>query len=103
MVADLNDDKSIKEMCDKAKVLINCVGPYRFYGEKVVKQCIQSRTHQVDLCGEPEYLERIQLNYNKQARDNGVFIVGSCGFDSVPTDLGVVFTKKNFASKLNII
>jgi short subunit dehydrogenase-like uncharacterized protein len=55
MVADLNDAKSIKDMCDKAKVFINCVGPYRFHGEKVVKQCIESRTHQVDLCGEPEY------------------------------------------------
>jgi short subunit dehydrogenase-like uncharacterized protein len=99
IVANLDDDRSIKDMCDKAKVLINCVGPYRFFGEKVVKQCVESGTHQVDLCGEPEYLERIQLGYNKQARDKGVFIVGSCGFDSVPADLGVVFTKKNFTSR----
>ena len=71
---------------------------YRFYGEKVLKQCVESGTHQVDLCGEPEYLERMQLLYGKQAAANGAFIVGSCGFDSVPTDMGVVFTKKNFAS-----
>ena len=69
---------------------------YRFYGEKVVKQGIETRTHHLDVSGEPEYLEKIQLKYNQLASDNEIFIVGSCGFDSVPADLGIVFTRNNF-------
>ena len=52
--ADFDNDESIKKMCDRAKLVINCVGPYRFFGEKIVKQCVSSGTHHVDVSGEPE-------------------------------------------------
>lgn len=95
----MNDSESIKSMCDKANLVINCVGPYRFHGEKVVKQCVESKTHHVDISGEPEFLEKSQLLFNDLAVQNEVFVVGSCGFDSVPCDLGIEFTKKEFACK----
>ena len=62
----------------------------------MVKHCVEAQTHHIDISGEPEYLERMQLNYNQKAIENNVFVVGSCGFDSVPCDMGVVFTKNNF-------
>jgi short subunit dehydrogenase-like uncharacterized protein len=75
---------------------------YRFYGEQIVKQCIESKSHHLDISGEPEYLEKMQLKYNEEAYKNGVYIVGSCGFDSVPADFGLIFTQKNFARKNQI-
>lgn len=99
---DVNNQDSLRQMCERARLVINCVGPYRFYGEQVVKQCVLSKTHHLDVSGEPEYLEKMQLEYNQQATDNKVFIVGSCGFDSIPADLGVAFTQHSFKCKSNI-
>ena len=62
----------------------------------MIKECVKTGTHHIDVSGEPEFLERMQLNYNQAAKDANIFIVGSCGFDSVPADMGVVFTKKMF-------
>lgn len=84
-------------MTGRARVIINCCGPYRFYGEPVIKACLETGTHQVDVTGEPEYMETIQLKYNKEAQEKGVYIVSACGFDSIPTDLGIVFLQKKFS------
>ena len=62
----------------------------------MIKQCLASRTHHIDISGEPEFLERMQLSYGKEAADKHVYVIGSCGFDSVPADMGVMFTKKTF-------
>ena len=51
------------------------------------------------MSGEPEYLEKMQLLFDKEAREKNIFIIGSCGFDSIPADLGVIFTQKMFKSK----
>lgn len=60
---------------------------------------MESKTHHLDVSGEPEFLEKMQLLFDKEARDKNIFIIGSCGFDSVPADLGVIFTQKMFKSK----
>lgn len=83
-------------MTKMAKVIINCCGPYRFYGENVVKACVDTRTHHVDISGEPEYMERMQLKYHDIAKEKGIYIVSACGLDSIPADLGVVFLEQNF-------
>lgn len=54
IIADLKDEESLKNMAEQAKVIVNCCGPYRFYGEPVVKACIAARTHHVDVSGEPQ-------------------------------------------------
>jgi hypothetical protein len=77
--------------------VINCVGPYRFHGEKVIRECIEARTHHLDVSGEPEFLESMQLKYDQAAREKQVYIVGSCGFDSLPADLGVLYTRQQAA------
>lgn len=50
----------------------------------------------MDISGEPQYLEQMQLNYSKQAQERGVHVIGSCGFDSVPADMGTLFLQDNF-------
>ena len=61
---------------------------FRFSGEQIVKACVENGTHHVDLSGEPQFLEEMQLRYNEEAEKKGIYIVGSCGFDSIPSDLG---------------
>lgn len=75
---------------------------YRFYGEAVIKECLKTNTHHVDVSGEPEFLERMQLKYNDQAFETSTYIVGSCGFDSVPADLGFNYTKSQFDGEIFI-
>ncbi|XP_015599596.1 saccharopine dehydrogenase-like oxidoreductase [Cephus cinctus] len=103
IIADVNDEESLKKMTEQAKVIVNCCGPYRFFGEPVVKACIATRTHHVDVSGEPQYMERIQLEYNKAAQEAGIYIVSACGFDSIPCDLGVIFTQQKFEGEVNSI
>ncbi|KAJ3664646.1 hypothetical protein Zmor_000198 [Zophobas morio] len=103
IIADVQDDKSLTDMARKARIVVNCCGPYRFFGEPVVKACVEVGTHHVDIAGEPEYAERIQLKYNDKAREKGVYIVSSCGFDSIPADLGLLFVQKKFDGTLNSV
>ncbi|XP_076224527.1 saccharopine dehydrogenase-like oxidoreductase [Nomia melanderi] len=103
IVADLKDEESLKKMTEQAKILVNCCGPYRFYGEPVIKACIATHTHQIDVSGEPQYIEGIQLKYDKEAREAGIYIVNACGFDSIPCDLGVIFAQGKFDGEVNTI
>lgn len=103
VIADIKDEESLKKMSERAKVVLNCCGPYRFFGEPVIKACIATRTHCVDVSGEPQFMERMQLEYNKAATDAGVYIISACGFDSIPADLGVIFIQKMFGGVVNSI
>ncbi|KAF9412584.1 hypothetical protein HW555_008947 [Spodoptera exigua] len=103
IVADVGDEKSLREMCAQTNVLINCCGPFRLYGEPVVKAAVESKTNYVDITGEPQFIELMQIRYDEKAREAGVFVVSACGFDSIPADMGVTFLKQNFKGTLNSI
>uniref|UniRef100_UPI0037E70BA2 saccharopine dehydrogenase-like oxidoreductase n=1 Tax=Semicossyphus pulcher TaxID=241346 RepID=UPI0037E70BA2 len=103
IVADVGEPDSLAAMCKQAVIVLNCVGPYRFYGEPVVKACVENGAHHIDICGEPQFLEGMQLNYNSQAADKGVYIIGSCGFDSIPADMGVIYTRDQFKGTLTAV
>ncbi|XP_034043763.1 saccharopine dehydrogenase-like oxidoreductase [Thalassophryne amazonica] len=103
IVADVGEPDSLAAMCKQAVIVLNCVGPYRFYGEPVVKACVENGAHHIDICGEPQFLEGMQLNYHSQAADRGVYIIGSCGFDSIPADMGVLYTRDQFKGTLTAV
>ena len=103
IIADIENESSLQEMAKRCKVLVNCCGPYRFYGEAVVKACIESGTHHVDVSGEPQYMESMQLKYNQLAKEKNVYVVSACGFDSIPADMGTVFIEKNFDGVVNSV
>lgn len=103
IIADVENESSLIEMAKRCKVLVNCCGPYRFYGEPVIKACIEAGTHHVDVSGEPQYMERMQLKYNKLAKEKNIYIVSACGFDSIPADMGTVFIEKNFDGVVNSV
>lgn len=90
--ADTQSPDSLKKMAEQSKVIITTVGPYLNYGEPLVRACVEAGTHYVDLTGEPEFVDGIHHAYHEQAEQKGVKIVNSCGFDSIPHDLGALFT-----------
>ncbi|XP_058812202.1 saccharopine dehydrogenase-like oxidoreductase [Topomyia yanbarensis] len=103
VIADVKDAESLKKMAEQCRIVVNCCGPYRFYGEPVVQACIEAGTHHVDVSGEPQYMESMQLKYNQQAKEKGVYVVSACGFDSIPADLGTVFLQKKFDGVVNSV
>jgi short subunit dehydrogenase-like uncharacterized protein len=90
--ADASDPESLRKLAESTRVLITTVGPYINYGEPVVAACAAAGTDYVDLTGEPEFVDRMWLGYHEQAQQTGARIVHSCGFDSIPYDLGALFT-----------
>ncbi len=92
IVADVDDPASIRVMAESARVVITTVGPYINYGEPVVAACAAAGTHYVDLTGEPEFVDLMWLRHHKQAERTGAKLVHSCGFDSIPYDLGALYS-----------
>ncbi|KAM9315922.1 saccharopine dehydrogenase-like oxidoreductase [Gastrophryne carolinensis] len=103
LICDVGDAGSLAEMAKKASVVLDCVGPYRFYGEPVVKACVENGTHFIDISGERLYLESMHMKYNSQAAEKGVYVIGSSGFDSIPADMGVLFTRKSLQGTLTAV
>jgi short subunit dehydrogenase-like uncharacterized protein len=86
-----NDQASIEKMMEMTDCVLTTVGPYQLYGNEIVKSCVETGTDYVDLCGEPGWMHEIISKYNDKAKETGARIVFSCGFDSIPFDLGVLF------------
>ena len=91
LVADADDAASLARLVSQAKVVITTVGPYQRHGQALVSACAHAGTDYVDLCGEPGWMAQMIPRLEEPARTSGARIVFSCGFDSIPFDLGVVF------------
>ncbi|NUR06555.1 MAG: saccharopine dehydrogenase [Nocardioidaceae bacterium] len=90
--ADVTDAAAMADLARRTRVLITTVGPYLEHGEPLVRACAEAGTDYVDLTGEPEFVDTMYLRYHAAAVASGARIVHACGFDSVPHDLGVMFT-----------
>ncbi|RHW17870.1 saccharopine dehydrogenase [Sphingomonas gilva] len=89
ITANADDPASLRAMVERAKVVISTVGPYQLYGSDLVAACAASGTAYVDLCGEPAWMREMIDAHEGAATASGARIVFSCGFDSIPFDLGV--------------
>ena len=96
---DVDDPTAVTAMVDACKVVITTVGPYQLYGNELVKQCADRGTDYVDLAGEPSWMHKTIAQYSKTAKASGARIVHSCGFDSIPFDLGVYLLQQHAISK----
>ncbi|MGW7269491.1 saccharopine dehydrogenase family protein [Streptomyces sp. NPDC054864] len=90
--ADVADPASLRDMAGHARVVATTVGPYLEYGQELVAACAEAGTDYVDLTGEPEFVDLMYVRHDARARETGARLVHSCGFDSVPHDLGAHFT-----------
>ena len=97
--ADAEDPGSLAAMAKSAKCVLTTVGPYTLYGEPLVKACAEAGTDYVDLCGEPLFMHEMIKEYSDAAKSSGARIVFSCGFDSIPFDLGVFYLQEEAKKK----
>lgn len=86
-------------MCERAAVIITTVGPYQLHGSELVAACAATGTAYVDLCGEPAWMRRMIDTHHEEAKRTGARMVFSCGFDSVPFDLGVLTLQEQAREK----
>ena len=91
---DSEDQSSIDKLVEQTKCVLTTVGPYQLYGDQVVRTCISSGTDYVDLCGESGWMHKIIAECSDEAKESGARIIFSCGFDSIPFDLGVLFVQE---------
>lgn len=94
IVADAGDQSTVDAMVASTKVVLTTVGPYQLYGSDLVKACAAAGTDYVDLCGEPAWMHEMIAAHGASAKASGARIVFSCGFDSIPFDLGVYFLQQ---------
>ncbi|MFE0462862.1 saccharopine dehydrogenase family protein [Kitasatospora sp. NPDC058965] len=92
LLADATDRAALRKVAEAARVVVSTVGPYQRYGEPLVAACADAGTDYLDLTGEPEFVDRMYLLHHERAQASGARLVHSCGFDSIPHDLGVLFT-----------
>jgi len=90
IVADCADESAMAEMAARATAVATTVGPYRKYGMPLVQACARAGTHYADLTGEPLFIRETIDGFDGVARDSGARIVHNCGFDSIPSDIGVL-------------
>jgi short subunit dehydrogenase-like uncharacterized protein len=94
IIADSGDTASLEAMVARTKVLCTTVGPYAQYGTPLVAACAEAGTHYCDLTGEVHWMAQVIPQYQAAAEASGACIVHTCGFDSIPFDLGVWFLQQ---------
>jgi short subunit dehydrogenase-like uncharacterized protein len=94
IVADASDAASLRAMAEQTMSVITTVGPYQLYGEELLAACVATGTDYFDLCGEPIWMRQMIDKYEAEAKASGARIVFSCGFDSVPFELGAFFVQE---------
>ena len=108
-IADSFDEESLLKFVKKTRVVCSTVGPYSLYGTKLVKLCVENNTNYCDITGEAHWIRTLIDDYHEEAKSKKIKIVNSCGFDSIPSDMGVYFiqneikkTYKNYANSIKM-
>lgn len=94
LVADSSDTESLNRLCQQARVILSTVGPYALYGESLIEACVRHGNDYCDLTGEAYWIKKMLDKYELAAQKSGARIINCCGFDSIPSDLGVYFLQQ---------
>ncbi|MCA9492262.1 MAG: saccharopine dehydrogenase NADP-binding domain-containing protein [Myxococcales bacterium] len=92
VVADARDEASLRALARSARVVVTTVGPYTLHGEPLLAACVAEGSHYLDLTGEPGFVKRSRATHGDAARAARIRVVHCCGFDSIPADLGALYT-----------
>jgi len=99
LVADAHDRTALDALARRTKVVCTTVGPYAKYGSELVAACVEAGTHYCDLTGEVPWMRRMIDRHHARARATGARIVHTCGFDSIPSDLGTWALQQEFLAR----
>lgn len=101
LVAEASDEAALRALCARSRVVVSTVGPYALYGETLVRVCAETGTDYCDLTGEVQWIRRMLDRYQSVAAASGARIVHCCGFDSIPSDLGVYVLQQAAMHRFN--
>lgn len=99
VVTDTGNPASLQALMDQTRLVLTTVGPYQLYGNELVAACARAGVDYVDLCGEPAWMRQMIDAHEAAAKDSGARIVFSCGFDSIPFDLGVFMLQREMQAR----
>lgn len=99
VVTDTGNPASLQALMEQARLVLTTVGPYQLYGNELVAACARAGVDYVDLCGEPAWMRKMIDAHEAAARASGARIVFSCGFDSIPFDLGVFMLQREMQAR----
>jgi len=94
LIADADDEGALDILTSRTKVILSTAGPFHRYGSKLVASCVKNSTHYVDITGENFWVKGLIKKHHEEANAKGIRIIPSCGFDSIPSDLGVFYSAK---------
>ena len=103
IIADANDEQALLKLTASTKVVASYAGPFNKYSNLLVKACVETGTHYVDITGEAIWVRDLIDNYHQRCIDNRIKIIPACGYDSIPSDLGTYFTAKQVNEPLKSI
>jgi len=95
ITANSNDQATLEDLAKKTKVILTTVGPYAIYGSKLVAACAKHGTDYCDLAGETQWISKMIAAHEKMAKETGARIIHACGFDAIPSDMGVFYLQKH--------
>jgi short subunit dehydrogenase-like uncharacterized protein len=99
LVGDSRDAASLAPIVAHTRVVLTTVGPYAVYGHELAAACVEHGTDSVDLTGEPQFVRATIDRHHARAKETGARIVHCCGFDSIPSDLGVLLLQTEMRAR----
>ncbi|GLJ15721.1 hypothetical protein SUGI_0258770 [Cryptomeria japonica] len=94
--AGVTDSALVAALCKRTWVIMNCVGPFRLYGESVVTACVEASVDYLDIAGEEKFMEMMEEHYHRSTLLTGSLIISACAYDYVTADLGVIFHSRQW-------
>lgn len=94
LIADASDRQALEQIVAQTRVIVSTVGPYDLYGSELVAACVANGTDYCDLTGEAQWMRKMIDQHQATAEKSGARIVHNCGFDSIPSDLGVDYLQQ---------
>ena len=101
LVAEGSDRKALDKITSRTKVILSTAGPFHRYSSELVASCIDNFTHYVDITGENFWVKQLIDKHHASAAEKGIRIIPSCGYDSLPSDLGTFFAVKHMKKPIN--
>ncbi len=109
LLADSFDENTLSDLVKQTKVMCSTVGPFSVYGTLLVDLCVRFKTNYCDITGEAHWIRTLIDKFHGEAKSKKIKIVNSCGFDSIPSDMGVYFIQnkikkvyKNYAKSIKM-
>ena len=96
IVADGADLEALRSLTSQTKVVLSTAGPFARYGSLLVQACVENATHYTDITGENHWVKGLIDKHHEEAASKGTRIIPSCGYDSIPSDIGALFTISQF-------